>query len=247
MYSVIIDIGNTLVKMAVFKGEEFILMQVCDEWDEKHFSITTKGYFIKNVIVCDVRYPLENLPYKKFLEEKYFCVFVNSETDLPIVNDYKSKQSLGFDRLAACIGARNYYKENNLLVISIGTCITYNFLNSENHFIGGAISSGIHMRYKSLHDYTSKLPLIEMKDAFDEVLLVGTDTNSSIISGVLNGAAAEVDGIIDRYKENYDNLTVVLTGGDWSFLAYSLKNKIFAHPNLVLFGLNSILQYHVNR
>ena len=247
MYNVVIDIGNTLVKTAIFKGEEFILMQVSDNWDEKHFAITTKGYYIKNVIVCDVRYSSENLPYKNFLEEKHFCVFLNSETELPITNLYKSKHSLGFDRLAACIGARNYYKESNLVVISIGTCITYNFLNSNNEFIGGAISAGIQMRFKSLNEFTSKLPLVKMKDSFEEILLIGTDTESAIISGVLNGAAAEIDGMIDRYKDNYDNLTVVLTGGDWSFLAYSLKNKIFAHPNLVLFGLNSILQYHVNR
>lgn len=244
MYNVVIDIGNTLVKIAVFKGDEFILMQISDDWDEKHFNVTTKGYFVKNVIVSDVRYA-ENPPYKKYLKENYFCVFADEHTDLPIDNIYKSKSTLGFDRLATCVGARNYYTNTNILTISIGTCITYNFLNDKNEFVGGAISPGIHMRLKALHEYTGRLPLVKIEKSFDELLLIGDDTESSIISGVLTGMSAEVDGFIDKYKENYDKLTVVLTGGDWSFLAYSLKNKIFAHPNLVLFGLNSILQHNV--
>jgi type III pantothenate kinase len=244
MYNAIIDIGNTLVKIAVFKGDEFILMQVADEWDEKIFHITTKGYYIKNIIVSDVRYK-EDKPYESFLKEKYNCLFTNQDTVLPIKNKYLSKNTLGFDRLAICVGARNYYSTNAILVISIGTCITYNFVNEANEFIGGAISAGIQMRLKSLHDYTGNLPLVKIEKSFDEISLIGNTTENSIISGVLLGAAAEIDGIIDKYLDNYDNLTVVLTGGDWSFLAYSLKNKIFAHPNLVLFGLNTILQQHV--
>lgn len=245
MYNAVIDIGNSMVKTAIFKGDEFILMQVSENWDEKDFSITTKGYFIKNVIVSDVRYK-DVLPYKKYLDEKYFCIYADHQTPVTLVNKYKTKESLGFDRIATCIGARKYYPTGSLLVINIGTCITYNFTNNENEFLGGSISPGIKMRFKSLHDYTGRLPLLNISSSYDDLHLVGTDTESSIISGVLNGSAAEVDGIIDKYLENYDNLTVVLTGGDWSFLAYSLKNKIFAHPNLVLFGLNSILQHHIN-
>jgi type III pantothenate kinase len=101
------------------------------------------------------------------------------------------------------------------------------------------------MRFKAMHHYTAGLPLIEIKESFDVFELVGRNTEESIISGVLHGIRAEIDGIIDSYKENYENLTCIITGGNWSYFAYSLKNKIFAHPNLVLFGLNSILQYNV--
>lgn len=243
MYNAVIDIGNSMIKIAIYKGDEFVLMQVMEAWDEKEFNQITKGYFIKNVMVSDVRY--EHKPYLPFLSEKFNCFFSDINIVLPINNIYLSAETLGFDRLAQCVGARRFYPTGDLLVISCGTCITYNFLNHEEAFVGGGISPGVDMRFKAMHHYTTGLPLIEIKESFDVFELVGRNTEESIISGVLHGVRAEIDGIIDSYKENYENLTCIITGGNWSYFAYSLKNKIFAHPNLVLFGLNSILQHNV--
>ncbi len=243
MYNAVIDIGNSTIKIAIYKGDEFILLQVMENWDEREFNQITKGYFVKNVMVSDVRYVEK--PYLPFLKEKFNCFFSDMNVLLPITNAYLSPETLGFDRLAQCVGARKYYPNGNLLVISCGSCITYNFLNHSNEFIGGGISPGINMRFKALHNYTSGLPFVETKDSYDVFELIGRTSEESIISGVLHGIRAEIDGIIDSYEENYENLTCIITGGNWSYFAYSLKNKIFAHPNLVLFGLNSILQNNV--
>lgn len=242
MYNLVIDIGNTSIKVAIYKGEEFVLMQVMEDWDEKEFNSITKGYFIKHVLISDVRY--QQKPYLPFLTEKFTCFFADNDLKMPLINRYKTPETLGFDRLAQCVGARKYYSTGNLLVISCGTCITYNFVNDQNEFIGGGISPGVEVRFKSLHDNTGNLPLIEINESFDVFELVGRNTEESIVSGVLHGIRSEIDGIVDSYQENYDKLTCIITGGNWSYFAYSLKNKIFAHPNLVLFGLNSILLYN---
>lgn len=246
MYNAIVDIGNSKVKIAIFKNEEFILLQQFDEWNDMDYYQTTKGYLIKKIIVSDVRYR-GVLPYQSIMNDIPLSVIFDATTPIPMSSVYESPESLGYDRLALCIGARSFYEQGALLVISAGTCITYNFVNEKNEFVGGSISPGIHMRYKALNHFTGKLPLLQATHSDDQFALIGKNTNNAIHSGVLLGAVAEVDGIIDIYKENYNNLTVILSGGDWSFLAHSLKNKIFAHPNLVLFGLNRILNFYVEK
>ena len=156
---------------------------------------------------------------------------------------YKSISTLGSDRLLASIGAYFSYPKSNVLVIDAGTCIKYNFTNSDNHYLGGGISPGITMKLKSLHDYTAKIPLIEFDENFN--LLIGDSTQHSILSGVLNGTIAEIDGIINTYKLHYPDLICLLTGGDSEYLANRLKNSIFTHQNLVLKGLNDILNYTI--
>ncbi|MCB0468082.1 MAG: type III pantothenate kinase, partial [Aequorivita sp.] len=133
------------------------------------------------------------------------------------------------------------YAGKNVLVIDAGTCITYDFLNSKNEYMGGAISPGISLRYKALHTFTEKLPLLE---ATNPNLFVGNTTATSMHSGVVNGVLYEIDGYISMYRKNYDNLTVILTGGDAHFLRDSIKNDIFANSNFLLEGLNHILEYN---
>ena len=146
-------------------------------------------------------------------------------------------ETIGADRLALTAAAVHYYPTYNNLVIGMGSCITYNFINKYHEFVGGAISPGLEMRLKALNYYTAKLPLIK---ADSNVPLIGYDTNTNILSGVVLGMAKEMDGFIEAYREKYRNINVLLTGGDIVYLASHLKNKIFADPDLIFKGLYAI-------
>jgi type III pantothenate kinase len=162
---------------------------------------------------------------------------------IPIVNLYATPASLGVDRLAGVCGARQIFPLQHCLVIDAGTCITYDLLDKEGNYHGGSISPGLVMRFKALHTFTAKLPLIVPKT---NVPLIGDTTENAILSGVVNGLIAELDGIIDQYNKKFEGLRVILCGGDARFFENQLKASIFASPELVLIGLNSILNHNVN-
>jgi type III pantothenate kinase len=143
------------------------------------------------------------------------------------------------------VGANLYFPNQDVLVIDAGTCIKYDFVNKANAYLGGSISPGLQMRFKALHTLTEKLPLVQPVLNVD--YLIGSSTEEAILSGVLNGCIAEIDGIIQQYKSNYKNLKVVLSGGDSIYFDKTLKNSIFASPNIVLEGLNAILDYNVDK
>lgn len=164
-------------------------------------------------------------------------------TPIPFKNCYQSAATLGSDRIAAAVGAFTLYPSCNVLVIDAGTCIKYNFTNNHNEYLGGGISPGLQMRFKALHQFTSKLPLVEFNS--ETISLIGNTTQQSIISGVVKGTIAEIDGIINEYKNQYPDLVCVITGGDSEYLCKQLKNSIFANQNLVLKGLNDILNYNL--
>lgn len=167
---------------------------------------------------------------------------LSSQSILPFTTPVAKPETIGADRLALAAGAVHFYKGKNNLVIGMGSCITYNFINKYNSFMGGSISPGMEMRFKSLNNYTAKLPLIKA----DPITmgwnfpLIGYDTRTNILSGVLMGLAAEIDGIIDNYEEKFANFNVLLTGGDTLYFARHLKNKIFADPDLIFKGLYAI-------
>ncbi|MGZ4038048.1 MAG: type III pantothenate kinase, partial [Bacteroidia bacterium] len=148
----------------------------------------------------------------------------------------------GSDRLAASVGAFGLYPGQDTLVVDAGTCVKYNFTNRNNEYLGGAISPGLQMRFKAMHQLTGRLPLVIPDDQFNK--LVGTTTEESLLSGVINGLIHETDGFINDYKKQYPQLKVVFTGGDTSFFVKRLKNSIFADHDLVLKGLNDILIYN---
>jgi type III pantothenate kinase len=179
----------------------------------------------------------------EILSAHTFCIHFTHSTPIPIANSYQSIETLGTDRIAAAVGASKYANNKNILSIDTGTCIKYNFVQSGNNFIGGAIAPGLQMRLTALHKLTSKLPLVAMDQDYNE--LIGTDTKSSILSGALTAAVAEMDGMIDRYKEIYSNVEIILSGGDCIFFEKRLKNSIFTRPNLVIEGLNAILEFNV--
>lgn len=238
--NLVIDIGNTLQKYAVFDGKKIIRQKVIESLDkfseEKIFS-ENKG--IKNVIISSVR----EIPESLLSGMKSFCHLhiLNTNTRLPFKNLYKTPETLGNDRIAALTGAYSIYPGNNVLVIDAGTCITMDFLNSKGEYSGGTISPGLVMKLNALHTFTGKLPLVTLREFEDDF---GFDTETSILAGIIKGTVAETDKAIDRYKEKYQELVVLLCGGDVSFLAKRLKNSIFAVPNLVLLGLNELLDYN---
>ena len=168
-------------------------------------------------------------------------VKLDSSTKLPFTTPVSKPETIGADRLALAAFATFFYKGQNNLVIALGSCITYNFINKYNSFNGGSISPGMEMRFKALNHYTAKLPLVKVDWDFP---LIGYDTNTNILSGVLLGMAAEIDGIIDAYKEKFGKFNVLLTGGDTANFAQHLKNKIFADPYLILKGLYAISKYN---
>ena len=197
-------------------------------------------YSIEKCMVATVVNDIEG--FLNQLKSKTNTLLFTDKSQLPITNLYKSKNTLGSDRLAAAVGGNFLFPNKNVLVIDAGTCIKYNFVTQKNEYLGGGISPGLKMRLKALHTFTSRLPLAEMDEDYDT--LIGRDTKESILMGAELGAVVEVDGIIDRYKSIYEDLTVVFTGGDINFFAKRLKNSICADQNLILKGLNVILDYN---
>ena len=160
----------------------------------------------------------------------------------PFVNKYATPQTLGIDRMVLAAGATLQYPNQNRLVIDVGTCVTYDFIDENDTYLGGAIAPGLRLRYESLHNYTAKLPLLTSQNPD---YFIGKSTAESIHSGVVNGFVYEIDGFIDEYKAHYSNFIIILTGGDTDFLAKRLKNTIFANSNFLLESLNQTFQYKI--
>jgi type III pantothenate kinase len=241
--NLIIDIGNTRVKAAVFDKSELKEFFVFTDTALLLASPVFSTYTIKECLVGTVVNGLE--PFIDQLKKKTNVCLFTSETPTPVRNLYKTAHSLGSDRLAGAVGGNSLFPDKNVLVIDAGTCIKYNLVNAQNEYLGGAISEGLQMRFKAIHTFTSRLPLLDIDEDFNK--LVGTTSNESILSGVQLGAIAEVEGIIDQYKQIYPDITIIITGGDVNFFEKRLKKPIFADSFLVLKGLNAILEYNLNK
>jgi type III pantothenate kinase len=241
--NLIIDIGNTHNKFALFEGGEMI-----ESWQQS-FSDPKELFYkiqsltqVRHSIICTVREPAKLLP--RAIKKKFPVLWLDSATPLPIKNKYQTPATLGNDRLANAAGASVIFPEKNVLVIDMGTCVKYDFIDNKKNYHGGAISPGLEMRFKALNHFTAKLPLIEPSKKFS---LTGKNTKDSILSGVENGIIFEINGMIEQYKKEHDELKVILTGGDSAFFADLLKSSIFAAPDLTLQGLNEILNYNVRK
>ena len=238
--NLIIDIGNTRVKAAVFEGNTIINLMIFNKSRIiSEVKKIIKNFQIKATIVSSVS-SITSFKMEKLNKIVHFTT-VSSSIDTPFKNLYATPKTLGVDRIALVFGAVIKYPKKNILIIDAGTCITFDFINKDAEYLGGAISPGIKIRYKSLHDYTSKLPLLSIKKPNN---FLGNSTVESINSGVVNGVVQEIDGVINQYKKKYTDLTVVLTGGDTNFLSKQLKSSIFANQNFLLEGLNEILIFN---
>ena len=239
----IIDIGNTRVKAAVFENDSLLELFV---FDKKSIVSEIKKILKKFTISSSILSSVANLSEFKLrrLSELVPILQVSSITKVPFQNNYATPHTLGVDRIALIVGAYFKYPRQNVLVIDAGTCITFDFIDQKGSYLGGAISPGIKMRYKSLNKLTAKLPLLDKKKPNN---FIGNSTIESIHSGIVNGVVNEIEGVINQYKKQYLDLTVVLTGGDTNFLAKQLKSSIFANQNFLLLGLNEILIFNKNK
>lgn len=238
--NLILDIGNTRTKIGVFRGHRLVKKMIWDQWTLRQLKDLIEQKKITQVglsTVIGLKKPIDN-----FLKKHFYYINLNANTALPIHNHYKTPQTLGKDRLAAVVGAFAEYPDQHNLVIDAGTCIKYDLITANGDYYGGSISPGIEMRLKAMHHFTAKLPLVERGSVQD---LVGNNTKTALQTGGQLGALAEASGFIRWYEEKYGQINVILTGGDADFFAKKLKNRIFVNQNLVLTGLNKILNYNV--
>jgi len=239
--NLIIDVGNTRIKAAVFDDGKMVHNESLNK--EIFVSETIKIikiFHCTNAIISSVG--SINKSQIDELRAEINLIELDYNTKVPFVNNYASPKTLGVDRIAIVSSAIAKYTNKNVLIIDAGTCITFDFISNEGNYYGGAISPGLQMRYKALHAFTEKLPLLEPVEKCE---LIGNSTETSIHSGIINGVINEIDGIINQYRKKNTDLTVVLTGGDVNFLSNRLKNSIFANPNFLLEGLNTILTYNI--
>ena len=239
--NLIIDVGNTFVKLAVFqdsilKNKTVVSLDVFD----KSFKKNLKSFpELQKFIISSVG-KLEN-HQKDLVTSSLQTIILGPNIKLPFNNLYKTPKTLGVDRLALVCASVKQFPNKNCLIIDAGTCITYDFITKNNDYLGGAISPGIRLRYQTLHNLTANLPLLETIMPDD---ITGNSTSSAIHSGVVNGILKEIDGLIVDYQNRYSDLTVILTGGDTNFLSKQLKSSIFANSNFLLEGLNFILEHN---
>jgi len=239
----VLDFGNTLKKIAFYDGDTLKDITCCEKLTLVRLkSIITSHPAIDAAIISSViRY---SLSVKNYLEKNFRFIEMNEFTPVPLKVMYKTTETLGKDRLAAAVACSRRFPDKDVLVINAGTCITYDFIHSGLEYRGGAISPGMKMRFSALHNFTDKLPLVSR---YIKTEITGNDTESSIISGVMNGIIAEMDGFIDKYKLKNPELLTVLSGGDAKYFDKSLKNSIFAVPNIVVEGLHIILNHNVDK
>ena len=239
--NLIIDAGNTAVKLAVFDQNRMLyetqltlyslnagLNQVLDKYP------TINNAILSSVAIVS---PEQILSAVNDID----ILIVDHRLKTPFTNSYASPETLGADRIALAAAAFTLYPEKNVLVIDAGTCITYEMITETAEYLGGAISPGMQMRFDSLNHFTSRLPQLNPADFPD---FIGDSTENSIRSGVINGLCREIDGVIGQYESRYPHLTVILTGGDAQFLSNRLKKAIFAHSNFLLEGLNFLLEHN---
>jgi len=239
----VIDIGNTVAKIAIFDGYLLVDVAYSSNQNLGVLSEITAKYQPKEGIIAAV-INLSDRVLEQLTALSIPLLRLDRNTLLPIINLYKTPETLGTDRIAAVVGANGEFPDKDILVIDAGTCITYEFIDSRGNYHGGNISPGLQMRFRALHEFTAQLPLVALDGLRP---LIGTDTQSAIRSGVLQGIEYEMLGYIMALKHKYPELLVFLTGGDDFSFDSNLKNIIFADKFLVLKGLNRILKYNNGR
>lgn len=237
----VVDIGNTRTKAAVFNGREWVAEHVFDaDILSKLGDLLSKYPLVKRSIMSSVAE--DSAEIEDLLASKTQLVVFDHTSSLPIKNHYQSPETLGKDRLAAAVGAWSRFREKDVLIIDAGTAIKVDIVSATAEYLGGSISPGLQMRFKALNTFTGKLPLVKADKNYKS--LTGKNTTESILNGVQNGALYEVQGFVDAYSKQYPGINIVVTGGDASFFELGLKNHIFAIPELVLIGLNEILLFN---
>ncbi len=242
--NLVADIGNSRAKYAIFLERELVE------------SFTAEQLTIPQLRDLKLRYPSLDKAIISTVSSvsadllSYFkstfpiCIDFSHQTRVPLLNKYQTPETLGLDRLAAAVGAHELFPDRDLLVIDAGTAVTFDLVEGSGTFAGGNISPGLRSRFRALHEFTAKLPLVE---ASGEVPVIGKTTGEAILAGVVNGMVFEMDGMIDLMRSRLPEIQTILTGGDAYFFERRLKNRIFVKFEITLIGLNRILEYNVEK
>lgn len=238
----VLDLGNTLQKVGIFQGDILIRAERYDRIRVPLLKHLLAEYpdIRAGIASSVVRYPAGMKQFltrrlQRFIELDYI-------TPLPLINMYRTPRTLGRDRIACAVAASRLYPGLPVLVVNAGTCITVDFVTAAGEYLGGSISPGLRMRLQAMHTFTGKLPLLELREPDS---LIGSNTTESMLSGAVNGAVNEMAGMILVYRRNFPDLQVILSGGDMEYLEKLREIRIFALPNIVLTGLNYILEYNL--
>jgi len=237
--SLCLDFGNTRLKVAVFNGRDFQEEINLPEATVASITALMNQWEPKKVILSSV---INHDPeIEGIMAAQTTFHRLSHASLLPLTTPVGKPETIGADRLALVASAVDLFPKQHNLVIGLGTCITYNFINNQHEFLGGSISPGMNMRFRAMHEQTALLPYIKAESPFP---LIGYDTKTNLLSGVIWGMTKEIDGIIDEYALKYSNFNVLLTGGDMPFFVPHLKNRIFADPNLIFKGLYAISEFN---
>jgi type III pantothenate kinase len=243
MVSLIIDIGNTAIKAACFNGDVLLKALRTQSFKEEE----VEEMFLKLLVYAPDKAVIGSVGNRQkevqvFLKRaKIPFTIIDSRTEIPLRNRYETPETLGIDRIANVIAASKIFPKKPILVIDAGTCIKFDFITQNEEYFGGSISPGIDMRFRALHEFTEKLPLLGRAET---IYLIGKNTTEAIQSGVINGAVAEVKGILEQYQMTHKDLEVIVTGGDAAILERNLKSSNHPEPWLTLKGLNEIHLYN---
>ncbi len=240
--NLVVDFGNTLVKLAVFDKGELVAQRCMERLHPSVLEELLSEWPVRRAVVASTRGEVDDVAAMLRGRVDYLLEFT-SQTPVPIGNAYLTPETLGRDRLAAAVGATVLYPGENVLIVDFGTAVTIDLVTADNTFRGGCISPGVKTRFRALHDYTAKLPLCA---ATEDEGLSGLTTEEAIELGVMNGIAFEIEGYVVRMREQIDGLCVIFTGGDAKFFVKRIKNTIFANCNLVFCGLNRILEHNAS-
>ncbi len=239
----VIDIGNSSTKIAIFSNDDIVDFKIAAKITQKGISTTLAEYpEIQSSIISSVsKFDRKIID---LLHSVGQVIELSYETPLPIIVKYGTPTTLGKDRLAIASAASTIYPGENVLAIDAGTCVTFDMINKNGEFLGGAISPGLNMRLKALNTFTDGLPLVELPSATNELELIGNTTETSILSGVIIGLTSEMENVINQYESRFSPLKVLISGGDYKYFVKLAKSNIFASPNIVIRGLKKILDFN---
>jgi len=240
--NLVIDIGNSLTKLAVFDQNRLVDSVQLEDFDQEIILRLKNQYPELDKAILSSVTKHDSTLFQLLQKEFSYFLELSTTTPVPIKNNYRSKATLGLDRIAAAVGAAGLFPEKDLLIIDAGTAITYDIVDKKKGFMGGNISPGLRTRFRALHQFTGRLPLLTPTDNWPDI---GTTTEEAIQSGVLTGILSEVESVIDKMKSKWPELTIIVTGGDAEFFDKKLKSSIFVKFQITLLGLNRILEYNV--
>lgn len=240
--NIVVDIGNTRGKAAVFEGAVLLEKITFTGEDIQAIDKLLAQYAPSYSLLSSVGMKADNIMDRLKKQTTFFELL--PALTVPFQNLYATPHTLGMDRVAGVAGAMHFFAGQHCLVMDMGTCVTYDFVSASGDYLGGAISPGLHMRLKAMSHYTQRLPLLDFEKPAS---FIGNSTQSSMLSGVYYGLLGEINETILRYEEQFGEVQVILCGGDAELFDKHTKKSIFAAPDLVLYGLNNILDYNANR